>query len=167
MTTDRWTPETLEQRKRDNPDFAKANPMPAIKKLSPETMERMRKEVGIMSTHHARRTYSELCQRNFDSKAEAEYGERLCLMERAGEINHLRYQVKFELFDKPRITITIDFAYIDNPGEKQPNEVFVDVKGKRFTKKRRTERPRVERDFWVKLHWLKQRYNVDVKLVTD
>jgi len=93
------------------------------------------------------RTYSNLCQREFASKLEARRAEELALLERAGEISDLQYQVKFTLSKQPRVTITIDFAYVENR-----QQVYQDTKGV------------LTRDFRTKLAWLKQLHGVDVNL---
>lgn len=95
----------------------------------------------------ARKTYSELCSRLFDSKAEARRGEDLRLLELDGQISRLKYQVKFVLSEKPRVTITIDFAYYEK-GEL----TLEDTKGV------------MTREFRVKLAWLKQLHGLTVKL---
>ena len=89
--------------------------------------------------YHAKRTWSELCQRTFDSQAEARWGEGLTLMEKVGEIQDLQFQVKYVLSYKPRITIKIDFQYKENGQVKRQ-----DVKGV------------LTRDFRTKLAWLKE-----------
>jgi predicted 3-demethylubiquinone-9 3-methyltransferase (glyoxalase superfamily) len=96
------------------------------------------------------RTWSELCQRTFDSKAEAKRGEELALMERAGEIGNLTYQMCYSLSVKPKVTITIDFVYQNGATE----TFFEDVKGV------------LTRDFRTKLAWLKEKYGIEVKLIT-
>ena len=98
--------------------------------------------------YSARRTYSELCQREFDSKAEARRGEELTLLERAGEIEGLDFQIPYVLNSKPKITIKIDFVY-------RENGVLVreDCKGV------------MTREFRVKLAWLKQKYGIEVRIV--
>lgn len=106
--------------------------------------------------YHARRTWSELCQRTFDSKAECLHGEDLCLLEKAGEIFDLRYQWKFYLSEKPKVTITIDFCYLRpvKVGDVILRErVFEDVKGV------------LTRDFRTKLAWLKQKERIEVNLI--
>jgi len=101
-----------------------------------------------MNKYFARKTYSELCQRVFDSKAECLRGEYLRLSEMGGKISDLKYQVPFGLCKKPRITIKIDFSY------KQKGEViFEDVKGV------------LTRDSRTKLAWLKEKHSIEVKLV--
>jgi hypothetical protein len=89
-----------------------------------------------------------LAQRWFDSKAEARRGEELVLLQKAGEIAGLQFQVPFVLNEKPRVTITIDFAYFI------PNEamVYEDCKGV------------MTRDFRTKLAWLKAKYGLDVRI---
>jgi hypothetical protein len=95
------------------------------------------------------RTYSNLCGRYFSSKAEARRGEELALLERAGEIDDLVYQWPFVLCEKPKITITIDFAYLTDVMN------FEDVKGV------------LTRDFRTKLAWLKEKYGIEVKLIQE
>lgn len=99
---------------------------------------------------HAKRTWSELCQRWFDSGAEAARGETLFLIQKAGEISQLEYQHKFVLCEKPKVTITIDFTYMD---DNQPYRHYEDVKGV------------LTRDSRTKLAWLKQLKGIEVKLV--
>ena len=100
-----------------------------------------------MNKYHARRTWSELCQRTFDSKKEAVRGEELHLLELGDEISDLRYQVRFVLSDKPRVTIKIDFAYLEDG-----KRIFEDSKGV------------LTRDFRTKLAWLEQSQGVRVIL---
>jgi hypothetical protein len=98
------------------------------------------------------RTYSELCGRTFDSKSEARRGEELALLERVGEIHCLEYQKCFNLSIKPKITITIDFCYLEGVfGVALP--FYEDVKGV------------LTRDFRTKLAWLKEKYGIEVKLI--
>jgi len=97
--------------------------------------------------YSAKKTYSELCGRKFDSKAEARRGEELELLQKAGEIRDLQYQVKFTLHHKPIITIKVDFVYGEN-GE----TTYEDVKG-------------VEtREFRVKRYWLEEQQGIHVLL---
>jgi len=100
------------------------------------------------SKYNARRTYSLLCERWFDSKAEAQRGEELALLERAGVIKDLQYQKRFVLCQKPKVTIKIDFAY-----REWGVQVYEDTKGV------------LTRDFRTKLAWLKERYGIEVRLV--
>lgn len=99
--------------------------------------------------YHSVRTWSELCQRWFSSKAEAKRGEQLKLLEKAGEIEELKYQVKFILCNKPRCSIKVDFAYLLN-GE----QIYEDVKGAKET-----------REFRVKRLWAKEKFGIDIALV--
>lgn len=101
-----------------------------------------------MNKYSAKRTWSELCHLWFASQAEARRGEELALLERAGEISDLRYQVRFVLSTEPKVTITIDFSYLEN-GER----IFEDVKGV------------LTRDFRTKMAWLKQGQNIEILLV--
>jgi len=102
----------------------------------------------MRNKYGARRTYSALCEREFASKLEARRGEELKALEMYGAITDLRYQVKFVLNQKPRITISIDFVYNDENGKM----IFEDTKGV------------LTRDFRTKLSWLKEKHNVDVLL---
>ena len=103
-----------------------------------------------MNKYGARRTWSELCQREFASMKEAHRAEELTLMEKAGEICRLQFQVPFVLSVKPKITITIDFKYKDMNGERR--YVYEDSKGM------------LTRDTRTKLAWLKEKHGIDVIL---
>ena len=102
--------------------------------------------------YHARRTWSSLCNRQFDSNAEARRGEELALLERGKVISDLRYQVRFLLCNKPHITVSVDFAYLNHleNGER----VYEDVKGV------------LTRDSRTKYAWLKEKHGVSIKLTT-
>ena len=97
--------------------------------------------------YNSRRTYSNLCQRWFASKAEAQRGEELYLLQMAGEISDLRYQVRFILSQSPKVSITIDFAYLE--GGKR---ILEDTKGV------------LTRDFRTKMAWLKEQKGLDIIL---
>ena len=95
--------------------------------------------------YRATRTYSELCKREFDSKAEARRGEELKLLEQARVIDDLQYQVSYQLCQKPNIKIKIDFTYwVD--GEM----IYEDVKGV------------ITREARIKIAWLKEQQGIDV-----
>ena len=64
--------------------------------------------------YHAKKTWSQLCSRFFASKKEARRAEELTLLEKAREIYNLEFQIPFVLSVKPKITITIDFSYLNN-----------------------------------------------------
>lgn len=100
-------------------------------------------------TLHGKRTYSQLCGRWFASRMEARRGEELALLERAGEIEQLRYQVPFVLCNEPKIRVTIDFAYWLKGHQVQKYE---DTKGV------------LTREFRVKLAWLREKYGITVDL---
>ena len=100
-----------------------------------------------MNKYNSKRTYSQLVGRWFASKAEAVRGEELCLLEMAGEITDLQYQVRYKLSENPKVTITIDFSYFENDEYK-----LEDTKGV------------LTRDFRTKMCWLKQRFSFDVIL---
>jgi len=102
----------------------------------------------MSNKYGAKRTYSELCGRAFASKAECRRGEELALLERAGEISGLHYQVRFILSDKPKVSITLDFAYTENG-----KLIYEDAKGV------------LTRDFRTKMAWLKEKHGLDVRLV--
>ena len=98
--------------------------------------------------YSAKKTYSELCQRTFDSKAEARRGEDLTLLDKAGEISDLEFQVMYQLCQKPNIKIKVDFRYTENG-----KQILEDVKGMGET-----------REFRVKRAWLAEKYNVQILL---
>lgn len=100
-----------------------------------------------MNKYGAKRTYSILCERMFASKLECKRGEELHIVQLGGEISDLKYQVKFVLSEQPRVTITLDFTYIENGVR-----IYEDAKGV------------LTRDFRTKLIWLKKEFDVDVKL---
>ena len=97
--------------------------------------------------YSAKKTYSELCGRMFDSKAEARRGEELELLQKAGEISDLQYQVQFLLCQKPNIKIKVDFAYKENGVV-----AYEDTKGV------------LTREFRVKMAWLEQSQGIKVIL---
>ena len=101
-----------------------------------------------MNKYGARKTYSELCGRMFDSKLEARRGEQLVLLQSACEISDLKYQVRFILSDKPRVTVTIDFAY-----QEDGRQVYEDTKGV------------LTRDSRTKYAWLQEKYKVTVRII--
>ena len=95
--------------------------------------------------YRAVRKFSELCKREFDSKAEARRGEELWLLEQAGVIDDLQYQVSFTLCKKPSIKIKIDFVYwLDG------KVIHEDVKGM------------MTREFRIKCAWIKEQQGIDV-----
>ena len=96
---------------------------------------------------HAKRTWSNFCERWFSSKAECVRSEELKALELYGAIENLEYQKRFVLSESPRVTITIDFAYKEDGIQK-----YEDTKGV------------LTRDFRTKLCWLKEKYDVDVLL---
>ena len=132
----RLTEEELKKILVENPDLSE-NPLPRFARV-----------VRNKNKYNAVKTYSEICQRTFDSKAEAARGEELALLEKGGLIEDLQYQYRFILNDKPRITITIDFVYVENC-----EHVYEDVKGI------------LTRDSRTKLAWLKEKYDIAVRLI--
>ena len=95
------------------------------------------------------RSWSELCQRNFDSKAERVRGEELRMLQLAGQITDLTYQPRYVLCEKPRITYTADFTYIE-PGR---GIIVEDVKGVL------TEASR------IRIAWLKDKLGINVQII--
>jgi len=95
----------------------------------------------MRTKYGAVRTWSELTQRYYASKAEAKRGEELHLLQLAGGISHLEYQVKFILCDDPgwKESIRVDFIYTENG-----KTVLEDTKGKLMA------------DFKAKRSWLRQ-----------
>ena len=104
----------------------------------------------LLNKYGAKKTWSELCQRTFDSKAEARHGEGLRMLELAGEITDLEYQPVYELCgDKHhKARYTPDFRY-----QEDGTTVVEDVKGVM------TEAAR------VRLNWVWAKYGIDVKVV--
>ena len=103
-----------------------------------------------MNKYGARKTWSELCQRTFDSKAEAAYGESLRALEMAGDISNLEYQPVYELCgDKGhKARYTPDFRFVE-----KGQSVVVDIKGVM------TEAAR------VRIAWLWEKYKIDVVVI--
>lgn len=101
--------------------------------------------MNFRNKYSAKKTYSELCGRTFDSKAEARRGEELELLQKAGKIRNLQYQESFQLCQKPNIKIKIDFGYKENG-----KQLWEDTKGM------------ITREARIKLAWLKQQQGIDV-----
>ena len=101
----------------------------------------------MSNKYRAIREYSSLCQREFHSKLEARRAEELYLLERAGEIEDLKYQVPFVLSVRPSVKVIIDFSY-----GLHGVRCFEDTKGILTAEAR------------VKLAWLKQLHNIEVIL---
>ena len=101
-----------------------------------------------MNKYHARRTYSMLCDRWIDSKAEAHRAEELTIAQKGGAISGLEFQIKFVLSKAPKVTIRIDFGYVEDG-----QMVYEDVKGV------------LTRDFRTKLAWLKEKFGIEVRLI--
>jgi len=104
--------------------------------------------VIMNNKYHAKRTWSDLCDRTFDSRAEARRGEELALLKMGGEIQDLQYQPKFLLSEKPKVTYTADFKYIE-----EGKVIYEDVKGVL------TESTR------IKIAWLRQSQGIKVILI--
>ena len=142
----RLTPEELKTIMARNNDLKVEDP-DRLGKSAPGAMKMIMR--ATQNKYHAVRTYSELCGRTFDSNAEARRGEELALLQKAGQISSLEYQIKRVLSIKPRVTITMDFVYIGFDGVR----VYEDVKGV------------MTRDFRTKLAWMEQRYNIHVNII--
>jgi len=95
----------------------------------------------VTNKYGATRTWSELCQRTFDSKAEAIRGEELWALQAAGEIADLEYQPIYTLSVSPKVTYTADFRYRIQTGDEW-EWIVEDVKGM------------VSRDTRTRLVWL-------------
>ncbi|KKL07359.1 hypothetical protein LCGC14_2586830 [marine sediment metagenome] len=109
----------------------------------------------MTNKYGARRTWSELCQREFASMKECRRAEELALLEKAGEITCLRFQVPYVLSVKPKVTITIDFSYIER------------MKGTELwcgQDKHEDSKGVLTRDTRTKLAWLKEKHGIDVIL---
>ena len=100
-----------------------------------------------MIKYHSVRTYSQLCGRFFASKLECKRAEELWLLQLAGEISGLEFQRRFVLSTNPRVSISLDFCYVENG-----KTILEDSKG--F----------LTRDFRTKMAWLKNVYGLDVRL---
>ena len=100
------------------------------------------------SKYGAIRTYSELCERTFDSKLEARIADELMLRQRAGEITNLEFQVPFLLCKKPNIKLKVDFKYTEAGIVK-----YSDAKGKQTREAR------------VKMAWVSEKYGINIELV--
>lgn len=146
-----------EDTKRANPALFRYNALPSISKplTTPSVASSTGKQALQTSKgnkYNAVRTYSEMCGRTFDSKAEARRGEELKLLEQSGVIHNLEYQVKFTLNKKPRITVAVDFAYdVETLGEW--DKYYEDVKGV------------LTRDSRTKYAWLQQKFGIEVELI--
>jgi len=99
----------------------------------------------------AKKTYSNVLERKFDSKAECRRAEELFLLQKAGAIKDLKFQVPYQLSKKPNIKIKIDFVYTEVESGRLIHE---DTKGMET------------REFRVKRAWLQEKYGVQVFLTT-
>ena len=137
------------------------NPVIAIEQMTPKKLEALKKELGLPTSHHARRYYSELCHEWFGSIGEGKYGEGLWLRQLAGEISGLVFHETIILSKDPQVTINIDYLFIE-----EGVTHWQDFKGTRKTKKLRIVKPYIERDYKVKMAWVKQLMCVNVEIVT-
>lgn len=118
-----------------------------------------------MNKYYAKRTYSQLCQREFASKWEAKRAEQLHLLQLAGEIKSLAYQERFVLCEKPRITVTIDFSY-EERYHKPPNTPLTSIKNfVEWVLVYEDAKGILTRDSRTKYAWLKEKFGIDVVLV--
>lgn len=101
--------------------------------------------------NNAKRTWSERCQRTFDSKAEALRGETLITLQRVGSISELQFQPVYLLNKSPRVSYRPDFQYREDG-----RLVLEDVKGGPIT-----------RELRVKLLWLREKFGLEVDLVRE
>lgn len=104
---------------------------------------------NVANKYRAVKTYSELIGRKFDSKTEARRAEQLFMLQKAGAIKDLQFQVPFQLSLKPNIKIRIDFSYYDKESKQT---VYEDSKGMQT------------REFRVKMAWLQEKLGVKVYL---
>lgn len=85
---------------------------------------RRRKARSQTSDRNARsQLFVELAGRRFDSRLERDRAEQLCMLQRAGEIGDLRFQVTVKLTDA-QIGWRLDFAYTEDG-----RTVYEDAKG--------------------------------------
>ena len=98
--------------------------------------------------YRAIRTYSELCQRTFDSKLEARIADSLMLRQNNGEISNLQFQISFLLCKKPNIKIRVDFVYNENGVVK-----YIEAKGRETSYSR------------VKRAWAAEKLGINIELV--
>jgi hypothetical protein len=96
---------------------------------------------------NAQKAYSNLCEREFDSKAERSRGEELRMMELAGKITCLEYQVPVVLSEHPSVKLILDFRYLEHY-----KTIWEDVKGMMTPAAR------------VKIAWAWQRYHIKVNI---
>lgn len=124
---------------RDTAQVDRRKPGPATPILAPAP-----------NKYGAKRSWSALCNREFDSMAEMRRGEELTWLEKAGEITDLVFQPAWELCgDKHhKARFTGDFMYSE-----KGKVVVEDMKGVV------TEAAR------VRMKWLWAKYNIDVKVI--
>ena len=101
--------------------------------------------------NNARRSYSHLCERMFDSAAEARRAEHLTILQRVGAISDLMFQPVYLLNKAPRVSYKPDFQY-----RQDGHMVLEDVKGGPIT-----------RELRVKLLWLREKFGLEVDLVRE
>jgi hypothetical protein len=99
-----------------------------------------------MSKFNNRWTWSNLCQRKFQPKLEAERAEYLTFRQMAGEISDLKFQAPIVISKDPSVKLIVDFSYIEN-GEL----IYDDAKGY------------LKEETRIKLAWLKEK-GIEVRL---
>lgn len=118
----------------------------AVRALNPGVFAKTEKEKKP-NKYKAIRTWSEMAQRVFDSKAEARRAEELMMLEKAGKITGLTFQVPFLLCSEPKIEVTIDFAY-----KQDGEQILEDYKGV------------LTRDSRTKYAWMRAKYGYEVRI---
>lgn len=101
------------------------------------------------SKYRAVKTHSELINRTFDSKLEAKRAEQLWKMQENCIISSLEFQKEIVLNKKPSVKLVCDFHYYN---EETGEWVWEDAKGKLMP------------DFRVKMIWVKEKFDIDIKL---
>ena len=127
---------------------------PLVKAALVDTSATLSKKGGNRGNHPS---FSVLLNRGFDSRGEMCYGEGLHFRELAHEISDLRFQHRIVLSRKPTVSITIDYVYMEHG-----HKVYADYKAR----DRKTGKIRMEEPFRIKLAWLREKYGIEVKIVT-
>lgn len=138
-----YTQEELEEMLKRNPEVRVVNPA-LVREVGTFAQDM---PGGKTNKYHALRTYSTLIGRWFASKGEARRAEELTLMQKAGIISDLKFQVPFTLSQTPRVRIVLDFTYHENG-----HQVYEDFKGVLLD------------NFRTKLAWLKAQTGIEVIL---
>jgi len=108
-------------------------------------------------TKSKRNKYGNVRTNGFDSAKEERRWHELQLLEQAGCINSLERQVRYVLSEKPRVSVVVDFQYLE-----AGQTVLEDVKGI----DRRTGKPvTLTRAAKAKYAWLKATHGLEVRIV--